>query len=98
MRRRRFGPSLSRTKGGALRRIGMRWLVVSHTEHFRRDGRVVGWGPTVRELGRLARLFDELVHVAPLYEEPAPPSALPYEASNVTFVPIAPAGGEGAGA
>ncbi len=76
----------------------MRLLVISHTEHFRRDGQIVGWGPTVRELGRLARLFDELVHVAPLHDEPAPASALPYEASNVTFVPVPPAGGEGVGA
>ena len=72
----------------------MRLLVISHTEHFRRDGQVVGWGPTVRELGRLARLFDELVHVAPLHEEPAPASALLYEASNVRYVPVPPAGGE----
>lgn len=76
----------------------MRLLVISHTEHFRRDGRTVGWGPTVRELGRLARLFDELVHVAPLHEGPAPASALPYETGNVRHVPVRPAGGTSIGA
>ena len=50
----------------------MRLLVVSHTEHFRKDGVTVGWGPTVRELGRLAGLFDELVHVAPLHRGAGP--------------------------
>ncbi len=76
----------------------MRLLVISHTEHFRRDGLTVGWGPTVRELDRLARLFDELVHVAPLHEGPAPASALPYEAKNIRHVPVRPAGGTSVGA
>ena len=47
----------------------------------------------MRELGRLAGLFDELVHVAPLHEGPAPASALPYDAPNVRHVPVRPAGG-----
>ena len=76
----------------------MKLLVVSHTEHFRRDGVIVGWGPTVRELGRLAGLFDELVHVAPFHAEVAPASALPYEAPNVRYVPVRPAGGTSIGA
>ena len=72
----------------------MKLLVVSHTEHYLRDGHVVGWGPTVREISRLASLFDELVHVAPLHHGPAPPSALEYEADNVRHVAITPSGGE----
>ena len=71
----------------------MRLLVISHTAHYLRDGRTVGWGPTVRELSRLAHLFDELVHVAPLHPDAAPASALPYEADNVRHVPVRPAGG-----
>ncbi|MEM9553860.1 MAG: glycosyltransferase [Acidobacteriota bacterium] len=71
----------------------MRLLVVSHTPHYRRaDGTVVGWGPTVRELDHLSRLVDELVHLAVLYDEPAPASSAPYR-SAVRLVPIAPAGG-----
>ena len=76
----------------------MKVLVISHTEHYRKNGLIVGWGPTVRELGWLAGLFDELVHVAPLHEGPAPASALPYEAANVRLVPVRPAGGSTVGA
>jgi glycosyltransferase involved in cell wall biosynthesis len=72
----------------------MRLLVVSHTPHYRQNGHYVGWGPTVRELDFLAQLFDEVVHVAPVYREPPPSSALPYSpASRIQFRPIPPAGG-----
>jgi glycosyltransferase involved in cell wall biosynthesis len=43
----------------------------------------------------LARLFDQVVHVAPLHSEPAPPSALAYTAANVELCPVPPSGGEG---
>jgi glycosyltransferase involved in cell wall biosynthesis len=72
----------------------MRLLVVSHTPHYRRDERLVGWGPTVREIDRLATLFDEVVHVAPVYPGTAPPSELAYEAENVRVHPVRPGGGE----
>jgi glycosyltransferase involved in cell wall biosynthesis len=72
----------------------MRIVVVSHTSHHRSGDRLVGWGPTVRELDRLAGLFDELVHVAPVHEGPAPASELPYEARNVRVAPVRPAGGD----
>ena len=71
----------------------MKLLVISHTAHHRDHGEVRGWGPTVREIDRLASLFDELVHVAPLHPGPAPASALPYEARNVRLVPVRPSGG-----
>lgn len=63
--------------------------------HHLRDGRVVGWGPTVRELDQLATRFDRVRHVACLSDEPAPASALPYTATNVELVPVPPAGGHG---
>jgi phosphatidylinositol alpha-1,6-mannosyltransferase len=72
---------------------GRTLLVVSHTAHYAQNGEVRGWGPTVREIDRLASLFDELVHVAPLHPGPAPASALPYEAANVRLVPVRPSGG-----
>ena len=58
----------------------MRLLVVSHTPHHRDGDRLVGWGPTVREIDQLATLFDEIVHVAPVHGGAAPPSELPYRA------------------
>lgn len=73
----------------------MRLLVVSHTPHYRREGQLVGWGPTVRELSYLAELFDSLVHVAPVYDEPAPDSAQAYDSARVRVRPVRPAGGAG---
>ena len=72
----------------------MRLLIVSHTPHYRAAGEIVGWGPTVRELDYLAELFDEVVHIAPLYGEAAPGSALAYGSPRGRLRPVAPAGGE----
>ncbi|MCB0008444.1 MAG: glycosyltransferase [Anaerolineales bacterium] len=76
----------------------MRLVVISHTAHYQRDGALVGWGPTVRELDRLASICTELVHVAPLHPGPAPASALPYHSPNVRFIAVEPAGGHSLGA
>jgi glycosyltransferase involved in cell wall biosynthesis len=73
--------------------MNMRLLIVSHTPHYHRDGHIVGWGPTVRELDYLAELFAEIVHVAPVYDEPPPLSALPYAAENLQIRAVRPAGG-----
>lgn len=70
-----------------------RMVVVSHTPHYRRDGAVVGFGPTVREVDQLAALCSELVHIAPLHDEAAPDSALPICATNVTYLPVPATGG-----
>ena len=72
----------------------MRLLIVSHTPHYHAGDRVVGWGPTVRELGYLAELFDSVVHVAVGYSGPAPASALPYASDNVRVRLVRPAGGD----
>jgi len=69
-------------------------LIVSHTPHYRREGRVVGWGPTVREIDALAELFEAVVHVAPVHEEPAPGSALAYRSPRVLVRAVPPSGGE----
>ncbi len=71
----------------------MRLLIVSHTEHYRKDGRYAGWGATVRELDYLAELFDEIVHIATLYPGASPANALPYSAENIRLRPVPPAGG-----
>ncbi len=70
--------------------------MVSHTPHyFDADGTLVGWGATVRELDRLSRLFERIIHLAPIYAEPAPASSLPYDSSRIEVRGLAPAGGEG---
>ncbi len=71
----------------------MNLVVVSHTPHYLRNGEIVGWGPTVREIGHLAELFDEVMHVAPVHDGDAPASALPYGPRNVSVVALRAAGG-----
>jgi len=72
----------------------MKVAIISHTEHYKRDGQLVGWGPTIREINHLARVFEEVWHLAVLRDTPAPPSALPYSAPNVRFLPLKPTGGK----
>ncbi len=71
----------------------MNLLVVSHTPHYRREGQIVGWGPTVREIDHLATLFDRVIHVAPLHGETAPASALPYHSRHIELRAVPPSGG-----
>jgi glycosyltransferase involved in cell wall biosynthesis len=73
-------------------------LVISHTPHYRIANGVAGWGPTVLEIDRLARLFDHIVHVAPLHDGAAPASALPYQSGRVRLRAVSPSGGNGIGA
>jgi phosphatidyl-myo-inositol dimannoside synthase len=68
-------------------------LIVSDTPYYLDHGHPVGWGPNVREIDQLATLFDEVRHVAPLYDEPPPPSALPAGSPRVALHPVVPAGG-----
>lgn len=70
-------------------------VIISHTPHYKRaDGTIVGWGPTVREIDYLSTLFESVTHLAPLYDETAPNSAIAYQSSRVTFAPVKPAGGD----
>ena len=73
----------------------MKLLVISHTPHYKKEGRVVGWGATVREIDQLAKLFSEVVHIAPLHEEAAPASSLPYENASITLRPVLASVGDG---
>ena len=72
-----------------------RLAVISHTPHHRTPDGLVGWGPTVTEIDHLATLVDELVHIAPVHQGPAPASATAYRAPNVSVVPVRAAGGDG---
>jgi len=68
-------------------------LIVSHTEHYQRGSKVVGWGPTIREISHLATLFDEVVHVAPLHAGKGPASCIGYDCDHIRHVAVKPAGG-----
>jgi glycosyltransferase involved in cell wall biosynthesis len=73
----------------------MRLLIISHTEHYQSNDQIYGWGPTVREIDQLAPLFTRVTHLAFFYPGQPPSSALPYQAKNVTFVPVPASGGDG---
>lgn len=73
----------------------MKLAIISHTEHYTADdGSIVGWGPTISEINHLAPYFTHIYHVAMLHKDQAPPSALPYKATNVTFIVLPPSGGK----
>ena len=68
--------------------------IISHTEHYKLpDGTIVGLGSTVTEINQLLDLFDNIIHVAMLHDESAPPSSLPYVSDQITFVAIPALGG-----
>jgi len=74
----------------------LRLLIISHTDHYKdAEGNIYGWGPTVREIDALTALFDEIVHIACLYDQSPPPSAVKYNSGKVRFVGIEPFGGKG---
>jgi phosphatidylinositol alpha-1,6-mannosyltransferase len=75
-------------------RVHRTLTVISDTPYYLDGGVEVGWGPNVRELDQLATLFDEVRHVAPLYDEAAPGSALATRRTDcVRLHPVVPAGG-----
>ena len=72
----------------------MKLAIISHTEHYTdASGTIVGWGPTISEINYLSTHFETIYHMAFLHGTLAPPSSLPYTASNVIFVPLPPSGG-----
>ncbi len=71
----------------------MKLLIISNMSHYLKDGKVVGWGPTVEEINHLAKLFDSVRHLGCLHATDAPESALPYLTENISLVPLPPAGG-----
>jgi len=73
----------------------MKLVVVSHTPHYGGAIGMLGFEPTVREIDHLATLFEEVTHVAPVHDVPAPGCAGAYAAQNVRVRPVGPAGGTG---
>ncbi|GGI58025.1 glycosyltransferase family 4 protein [Winogradskyella haliclonae] len=72
----------------------MRLVIISHTEHYKTtDGKIVGWGPTIREINHLAPHFESITHVAMLHKSKAPPSAAEYTENNIHFEVLPALGG-----
>jgi len=71
----------------------MKIVIISHTRHYKKNNKIVGWGPTVRELNYLSNISNELTHIAPLHKGIAPKSSLPYK-NNIKYVYLKPSGGK----
>lgn len=72
----------------------MKLAIISHTEHYKtNDGTIVGWSPTVNEINHLLEVFEEIFHIAMLYDEKPPRSVMPYISDKITFIPIPTVGG-----
>ncbi|MBV6478569.1 MAG: D-inositol-3-phosphate glycosyltransferase [Ignavibacteria bacterium] len=72
----------------------MKLVIISHTSHYISKEKIVGWGPTVREINKLSDLFDVVYHIAPFYKKNAPDSSLPYSNEKIIYTPINSYGGE----
>lgn len=73
----------------------MKLAIISHTEHYyTKDGELVGWGPTISEINHLAKDFEEIIHLAFLYDEEPKTSSLPYTKPNIRFVALPVSGGK----
>lgn len=72
----------------------MKLAIISHTPHYVKGGVIVGWGSTVTEVNRLTEIFEEIYHIAPLHNEDAPGSSMPYESGKIKFIPLKTYGGE----
>ena len=47
----------------------MKIAIISHTEHYiDSSDRIVGWGPTIKEINKLACVTNSIVHIAPLHK------------------------------
>ena len=74
--------------------MNTRLLTISYTPHCLKEGRPAGWTATVREIDQLAGIFEQIVHIAPFYDQGSPGSADFYKAKNVVYKPVKPAGGK----
>ena len=74
----------------------MKLVIISHTEHFLKNGQIVGWGPTVREIDYLSSLFDTIIHVAVLHPNVGeiPNHVRPYTSKTIEFRALVPYGGK----
>ena len=71
-------------------------LIISHTMHFKtKNGEIVGWEPTVREINQFTHIFDSIYHAAPLYKGIPQITTIPYEKGRVDLHPLIPTGGDG---
>jgi glycosyltransferase involved in cell wall biosynthesis len=71
-----------------------RLLIISGTAHYKQDGKIVGHGPTIREISQLAVHFERIHHIGCFHRGSAPGMMLPYSSERVRFIPVPFAGGD----
>ncbi len=72
----------------------MKLAIISHTEHYKNeDGIIMGLASTVNEINHLLGIFDEIFHIAMLYDKKTPSNVLSYKSGKITFIPLNPIGG-----
>lgn len=74
-------------------RLGL--VVVTHVAHVWREGRLWAYGPYVAELEEWARLFDEVVIVAPESNDGVGGDLRAFQVQNVRLAGLRKAGGRG---
>ena len=62
-------------------------LIISHTPHYLSNDVYFGFGPTVREINELSKVFSKIFHIAPVSVKAKTDSELEYN-KNVELVPI----------
>lgn len=70
-----------------------RLVIISHTAHYEYNGIYYGWGPTIKEINKVAPEFESVVHFAPLHAGAVPGGNMPYTASNIKYIKLLEAGG-----
>lgn len=75
--------------------LPLRLVVISHVAHMRRDGRLWAYGPYVAEMDEWARLFEEVVVVAPEAEAGERGDLREFRAENLRLAGVREAGGRG---
>ena len=68
-------------------------VIISNMAHYNKDGRILGWGPTVEEIDYLAKKYNKVLHICCLHKGGAPNSSRPYKSENVEFKFLPPSGG-----
>ena len=69
--------------------------IISHTEHYiNKEGKVVGWEPTIREINQFTSKFKTIYHLAPLHLNAPHRTNLAYSSNRIIFKPLIPSGGK----
>ena len=68
--------------------------IVSHTPYYRnKQGEYIGLNSTVEEIDEISKLFNKVLHCAPLHAGIPPKSFINHQSKNISVIPLNPAGG-----